>query len=74
MKRNETRIKFWVPVIFSDGKKLEATKDSLKIVFYCNKEEADRRLVLQTCLQDMNIAIVSNRTLILVQIIDTVSA
>ncbi len=62
MKRNETRSKFLVPVIFSDGKKLEATKDSLKIVFYCNEEKADTRLVLHTCLQDIDIVIVSKDT------------
>ena len=62
MKRNETRSKFLVPVIFSDGKKLEATKDSLKIVFYCNKEETNTRLVLHNCFQDMNIVVVSKDT------------
>ena len=59
MKRNETRGEFSVAVIFNNGKKLEATKDSLKIVFDCNKEETNKRLVLHNCLQDMNIVIVS---------------
>ena len=62
MKRNETRSKFLVPVIFSDGKKLEAAKDSLKIVFYCNKVKTNTRLVLHNCLQDINIVVVSKNT------------
>ncbi len=54
--------KFLVPLIFSDGKKLEATKDSLKIIFNCNKEETNTRLVLHNYLQDMNIIVVSKDT------------
>ena len=49
-------------MIFSDGKKLEAAKDSFKIVCYCNKVKTNSRFVLHNCLQDMNIVVVSKDT------------
>ncbi len=70
MKRYETRKNFLVPMIFTERKETwEATKDSLKMLFYCNHEEADTRLVLHACLQDTNVFVVSKDTDVLILLV-----
>ena len=59
-----------MPVIFTDSKEpWEASSDSVKILFLCNHEETDARLVLHVCLEDKHVVVIAKETDVLILLI-----
>ena len=67
LKREDVSKTLRIPIIVNDKDSTrKISDDSQSIIFECNHEEADSRMVLHNCLEDTNVLVVSKDTDVLV--------
>ena len=63
LKREDVSKTLRIPIIVNDKDNTrKISGDSQSIIFECNHEEADSRMVLHNCLEDTNVVVVSKDT------------
>ncbi len=63
LRSQEAKKHICVPLLFTDKEETwKITRDSATMLFQCNHEDADTRLILHACLEDTNVVIVAKDT------------